>query len=155
MPEPLCLIQDLPQSVGAFNAGGKHSALRASDIKKFIETLAASKISCDAKCMEQENGSMVIRTLSVMSPRDISWRSTRSYILSDSFIVNSVNDSSAVISVSGYIRGAPFNVNSLVHIVGVGACRVASIDESASPHGNKRHVSESASQEKLIADPSR
>jgi hypothetical protein len=58
--------------------------------------------------------------------------------------------------VSGYVRGVPLNVNSLVHLTGIGTYRLRRIEHAQDPHPRKiaRGGAAEASNILAVADPS-
>ena len=86
---------------------------------------------------------MLIRTLRSMSPKPVSWRAQRSYLLADALSVNiqeqeqdgaaAVADKTYRVQVGGYLRGRPMQVNSLMHLVGVGAGRIVKVWKGQPP----------------------
>ena len=90
----------------------------------------------------------MLRALSDLTVKDISWRSMRSYVPVDSLNVTEnpckdQSDSDIVredqggercgLTLTGYVRGKSLPVNSLMHIVGVGTCRVVQISSKSTP----------------------
>jgi hypothetical protein len=107
--------------------------------------------------------SMLIRTLRNMRGKPVSWRAQRSYLLADKSTVRVTpqeQDSGSGsgsgpryrVELGGYLRGRPMQVHSLVHLVGVGAGRVARVWQGAPPHARNaasEHMGE------IVADKSR
>ncbi len=131
-PEVLFCVLGLDGSVSKTNLSLKKAA------QQYIEHHA---VFPGAKIVEgfSNNGQsspQLVRTLCNLTPKSISWRATRSYVVSDKVFVEpqevngefSSSDSSAKfrVQVSGYLRGMPMSVNSLMHVVGVGTGRLVS-----------------------------
>jgi hypothetical protein len=120
----------------------------SSDFKRVLQHVMEQRISATIKCVDDANISLLVRTLSVLAPRDMTWKSTRSFLLSDQNEVLASGPASPAglcrVRVSGYIRGAPLNVNSLVHIVGVGTCRIETVDTAVQPYDSSRSSNQKA-----------
>ena len=144
LPSSVCCMQGLMQDYDYSEGFGGASASNVMESKRLMETLIESRIGSDIKVIQEENSAILIRTLSVCIPRDISWRMNRSYLMSESVeVLSDANptDGTCSISVTGYLRGAPLYLHSLMHIVGVGACRLASVSSELSPFERaKKHA---------------
>jgi len=89
--------------------------------------------------------SSFLRTLCQMPLRSLVWRDLRSYMLASDlsllqkkdFIDQQVdvnnNEEEPVLAVSGYLRGAPLNVDQLIHVPGIGARRIFKILSTSDP----------------------
>jgi pre-rRNA-processing protein TSR1 len=64
-----------------------------------------------------EDAGQFIRFLSVTSPRDISWKQNRPGFLVQNYVID---DAAKRVTVQGYVRNAPLNVNQIVSIPNVG-----------------------------------
>lgn len=81
-------------------------------------------------------GNMLIRTLRNIAPKPVVWRAQRSYLLADAASVQvqqSEGEETCRVRVTGYLRGRPLPVHSLMHLVGVGAGRVVSVTQAGTP----------------------
>jgi hypothetical protein len=130
-PEVLFCVLGLDGSVSKTNLSLKKAA------QQYIEQYA---VFPGAKIVEgfSSNGQsspQLVRTLCNLTPKSISWRATRSYVVSDSVFVepqetSELSSSEASVKfrvqVSGYLRGMPMSVHSLMHVVGVGTGRLVS-----------------------------
>ena len=86
----------------------------------------------DAKLLDNLRPQQSARTLWEIRPSvGPSWRSCRSHLLSLS-VVPSVQDDEvgSGVLLEGFLKGRPLNVNSLVHVLGVGVARIKSIAAS-------------------------
>ena len=154
LPESICCVQGLMDGFDYTSGlGGSSSVSKHNDMKKIVNSVVQSRVGLEVKCIQEENCALLIRSISVCIPHDISWKKHRSYILSDKTIILPSDNSSDLpasmsVKVSGYLRGAPMNVNSLMHIVGVGSCRIVSVSNNVSPyeagrkHGLVTHTAE-------------
>jgi len=89
--------------------------------------------SSDLKVMDTTETIQLARHLCNMAFRDVQWRSIRSYMATDSFEMAAFDDGSSGkchLRVSGYLRGMPMSVDSLMHIVGVGTGKILSLEFS-------------------------
>lgn len=82
------------------------------------------------------------RSLIERQTKPMSWRANRSYFVTDAVAVTSQPDcqsstgaTDAVVSmrITGFIRGKPLPLNSLMHVAGVGASRLVSVRPTSSP----------------------
>lgn len=139
--------------------GGSGSVARQSDLKQAVQAAVAARIGPDVKCIQEENNAVLIRNISVCVPRDISWRMSRSYLISEEVQVAASADPSqgtCAVRVSGYLRGTPMRLHSLMYIGGVGACRVVSVEAATSPYDAARKSASAAVEvEKVVADPAK
>jgi hypothetical protein len=74
----------------------------------------------------------LLRGLFMATPRDLSWRSLRSYLLADSLTIlpnenNQLPQDQCSVKVTGYLRGCPLLLHSLMQLKGVGAGRIVSL----------------------------
>lgn len=142
MPEAVCCMQGLMEGFDySSGMGGSGSVGRHADMKHTLQAAAESAIAGDVKCIQEENGAIIIRTISVCIPRDISWRASRSYLVSDSVEISPPTDPTQptrTIKVTGYLRGTPMRLHSLMYVAGVGACRVVSVQGAVSPFDSGR-----------------
>lgn len=130
-PDLLCCVQ------GFENFSGKALIER----RKMIGRVCDAEVAASVKVLEFSSPndmsdscrnvsvSNICRQLCSISPKDIGWRSIRSYMLSQSceLVPPAVSDDVKpveTVRVGGYLRGRPMPINSLVHIVGVGTGRV-------------------------------
>ena len=157
MPEAICCMQGLMQGFDYTSGmGGSGSVARQSDLKQAVQAAVAARVGPDVKCIQEENNAILIRNISVCVPRDISWRMSRSYLISEEVQVappaNPAQETRAV-KVSGYLRGTPMRLHSLMYLGGVGACRVVSVETAVSPYDAARKNGPAAVQaEKVVAD---
>ena len=146
-PDLLCCVQGLEE----FN--GKALIDRRKTVGRICETEVMSSVkvlefsSRKDKMSEARNYSVsnICRQICSISPKDIGWRSIRTYLLSQTCDLepkeaDSIDEEkvTGTIRVGGYLRGRPLPINSLVHIVGVGTGRVKEIIvNSAHTHGKE------------------
>ena len=95
----------------------------------------------------------LVRHISSLTPKEMTWRSIRSYVfatsceevsLSSTAVADTTKAScdagDTVVRIGGYLRGRPLPVNSLVHIVGVGTGRIAQVVVGTG-HSSRHHGS--------------
>jgi hypothetical protein len=80
---------------------------------------------------------MILRHLSSVTIKDISWRSNRTYLLADRVEVMNEpkfkedksipSSSSETVRIGGFIRGSPLFIHTLGHIPGGGTCRLKKV----------------------------
>lgn len=138
MPEAIVCIQGLMQGFDySSGMGGGGSVSRQADLKRDVQVAVEAVLGSAVKCIQEENSAILIRSISVCIPRDISWRTSRSYVLSDNVEMLAPADPTQLtrsIKVSGYLRGSPMHLHSLMYVAGVGACRVVSVETATSPY---------------------
>lgn len=85
----------------------------------------------------EQDATLLLRHLSAQKQRRLGFRSRRSHLLAQraTYISNTSQDGTGLgtLSVSGYIRGCPLQVNRLVHITGHGDFQLSQIDAPADP----------------------
>jgi pre-rRNA-processing protein TSR1 len=124
-PEALCCVQGMD----AFQ--GKALNERRKFVTRVLEAEvltggSAARVFEFSGSGKQDSVSQLARQLCSLSPKDVMWRSIRSYLLSTSCDAVATS-SSSVVRVGGYLRGRPLPLNSLVHVAGVGTGRVAQV----------------------------
>jgi pre-rRNA-processing protein TSR1 len=138
--------QGCPEVVACVQGMESFTGKALIDRRKLIHRTLESSISSDVKIVETA-ATQLCRQLFSASLRDIGWRSIRTYLVADSVAVSSVqavdtsNGPVSRLRIGGYLRGRPLQVNSLVHITGLGTGRIASIvcDPSAQPGNTGRN----------------
>ncbi|XP_019400886.1 PREDICTED: pre-rRNA-processing protein TSR1 homolog, partial [Crocodylus porosus] len=83
---------------------------------------------------EQES-LLLLRHLAAQKQRHLAFRDRRAYLLAHAaeFVTSQESDLVGTLKVSGFIRGQPLNVNSLVHIVGHGDFQMSQVDAPPDP----------------------
>ncbi|XP_019366530.1 PREDICTED: pre-rRNA-processing protein TSR1 homolog [Gavialis gangeticus] len=83
---------------------------------------------------EQES-LLLLRHLAAQKQRHLAFRDRRAYLLAHAaeFVPSQESDLVGTLKVSGFIRGQPLNVNSLVHIVGHGDFQMSQVDAPPDP----------------------
>jgi hypothetical protein len=105
-----------------------------TDLKMFDHHCPASLVPFHAHCPSPataEANDDLLRSLFTLTPKDLSWRSIRSHLLVDSLTIlprdEDATDDHCSVRVSGYLRGCPLLLHSLVQLKGVGAGRIVSV----------------------------
>ena len=129
-PEAICCLQGLDSLTGKAAIEAKHSAHRE----------LGSAIGPDIKIIDSKSPDLLTRQLSNTTARVIAWKSSRTFMLGDNVQVQEStaspgDDGTRTFSaqIGGFLRGKPLLVNSLVHIVGVGTCRVNRVISANDP----------------------
>ena len=98
----------------------------------FVPGSSSSKVTFSATSPASE----MTRAIVACTVKDISWRSTRSTVLGDSLelldCLPEAPDSNRI-RVTGYLRGAPLYMHSLIHILGVNTCTLESVEVGNDP----------------------
>lgn len=115
----------------------------------------------------------LLRSLFTLTPKELSWRSLRSHLLVDSLTILPRDDEAPAedhcsVRVTGYLRGCPLLLHSLVQLKGVGAGQIVSVtthecgpieraDRLEKQRGRGKQVSEHLSERSEVfhSDPSR
>ena len=155
MPTAICHLQGLESYEGK----------GYSDRKKLVEKAYQAVLAVDLKITETSNAPYLQRMLCDTTPREVLWRSVRSYVVVDTLrfddkvpgciATDAVSAAAGVpVIVSGYLRGIPLALNSLVQIVGVGPCKVERIEQGVSPFdaGDHRAAAAASSASAARAD---
>ncbi len=102
-------------------------------LKKAVQlSLEQQSTLPDLKVVDAADAAQLARSLCSLTPKPVSWRSSRSYVVADSVVVQHQSSEGVPagdqglcsVQVSGYLRGAPMSVHSLMHILGVGTGKV-------------------------------
>ena len=139
------------------------SALAAALASNNVDKCLSKK---DDSSFSSTPASEMTRAIVASTVKEVSWRSIRSTVVGDSLeVLDCLPDApeSNRIRVTGYLRGAPLYVHSLMHIMGVGTSRLESVEVGHDPltsasrelksHG-ARNISDDASYT-CVADPSK
>jgi hypothetical protein len=119
-----------------------------TEYRNIIHTYLNNTISNHIKIIDYDNINQhdkiiqsLIRMFSESSINDISWRSIRSYFIPENIqIINSnindstMNNNNTTIQITGYIRGSPLYINSLMHIANIGVCQLQRVDKLNDPY---------------------
>jgi hypothetical protein len=80
---------------------------------------------------------MLARILRNLTPKPVTWRAQRSYLLADADSVSIEAQEGAAgvcrVKLCGYLRGKPMQAHSLMHLVGAGAGRVVRVSQALPP----------------------
>lgn len=143
-PDLMCCMQGYESFTGKALIDRKKTVIRIceTEVTSYIKVLEFSNNGQMFDDSRNASVSHICRQLCSMSPKDIGWRSIRSYMLSQTceilpkaMISDEEGKLNETIRVTGYLRGRPLPVNSLIHIVGVGTGRIKEITVG----GNKAH----------------
>lgn len=130
-PDSICVIHGIDPIASTVP---QRMEIRKNAQRRLQQAIGTSEV----KIMDTTETVQLARYLCNMSFRDLQWRSIRSYTTTDNFeiVQNRSNEDSKSIGkcqlkVSGYLRGRPMSVDSLMHIVGVGTGKILSIEISS------------------------
>ena len=136
-PDILCCIQGLDQFQGKALLVRRNTVGRVceTEVMSSVKVLEYSNSSYKMSDARNPSASNICRQICSISPRDIGWRSIRTYLLSQTCELLPKEDSleeehsseKGTLRLGGYLRGRPLPINSLVHIVGVGTGRIKEI----------------------------
>jgi pre-rRNA-processing protein TSR1 len=137
----------MPTVVGVILGLEKLPPQRVSEARRYANRLFTTEFGSEIKVVEVEcpfsskNSANVkssslhlVRAVTSILPKQVTWRSNRSFILADSMSFqsqdNGVNDS-GTLTLRGYVRGRPFNVHQLLCLPGSGVYSIESVEFSA------------------------
>lgn len=139
----------LAMDVGDAHASKKKGASSAHATRKAVhQYIVDTAMLPDARILDLDSSrsnNMLARTLRSMNPKPVTWRSQRSYLLADAASVRvepmqgqqqpavGSQEPKYRVQLSGYLRGRPMQVNSLMHLVGVGAGRIVKVWQGQPP----------------------
>ncbi|XP_077541698.1 tsr1 ribosome assembly factor isoform X2 [Haemaphysalis longicornis] len=128
LPSPIHVVQGLdalPQK-------------QRADVKKQVSKTLESRFPGEKLRVvdKKEDGLLLLRQIADQKRRPINYRDSRPHLLAESieFCPNEDQNLVGTLKVSGYIRGKPLSVNSLVHIPGHGDFQMSQIDAPDDPH---------------------
>jgi pre-rRNA-processing protein TSR1 len=162
IPDCVCCIQNIE----LINQDRKFLSETKNQIAKTIRSILPSSTRTVYIGHNQEVGSLgndIGRLLSCITPKDLSWRSIRPYMLPDSFEILQQSGQTTAgtidLKVCGYLRGVPLSANSLMHIPGGGTGRLESVTPATSPfHANREDKTtlpvQNMKVDKIVADSS-
>ena len=145
-PDILCCVQGLDQFTGKALIDRRKTVGRICDTEIMSAVKVVEYSNDNGKMIDARNPSVasICRQLCSISPRDIGWRSIRTYLLSQTCEIipneniteeENIEETVQTVRVGGYLRGRPLPINSLVHIVGVGTGRIKEIVLGGTGHG--------------------
>ena len=127
-PTVVCCLQDIRAHM---SASAVETGLPFREIQKYLE----SAVSADMRVVNGADTDQLIRLISTTVPRDVSWRSIRSYMLPDSVeIAPDIAATDVVaaplfsVKIRGYLRGNPLHIHSLGHFPYVGVGKIERIE---------------------------
>ncbi|KAL5463486.1 hypothetical protein EMCRGX_G032382 [Ephydatia muelleri] len=123
LPATMHVVQGLPVHTSR-KGGGMHLWYKAVEKRLHNQKLHRLETVQDA--------TNVLRQLSSQKRKAVLCRDNRPHLLVDRLEFS--GQEQGVLKVSGYMRGKPLSVNSLVHIPGVGNCQMSQIDAPKDPY---------------------
>jgi len=133
-PDILCCIQGLDEFSGKalFDRRKTIGRIFETEVFSSVKVLECSVGNNDKMNELSRNSSVsnICRQICAISPKDIGWRSIRTYLLGQTYEMvedEDMNKETETVRLGGYLRGRPLPLNSLVHIVGVGTGRIKSV----------------------------
>eukprot|EP01111_Echinosteliopsis_oligospora_P018154 TRINITY_DN816_c1_g1_i1.p1 TRINITY_DN816_c1_g1~~TRINITY_DN816_c1_g1_i1.p1 ORF type:complete len:765 (+),score=274.53 TRINITY_DN816_c1_g1_i1:185-2479(+) len=98
-----------------------------------------------------EDAAQVVRFLDAVTLKAPHWREKRPYLLVDNVTADNDTGDLTTVKIYGYLRGADFSANQLVHLPGFGDFQLSQILGPADPNPTKQH-SKFASMEGMNSD---
>ena len=126
----VCCVQGLSTAVIKSKGTSINSCIK--DLEKYLLTV----FSTDIRVLDAENPPAVVRHLSTMPTKEISWRNYRSYLQADTVeMLPSTGDdadkggnNTCTVRLSGYLRGSPLYLHSLGHVPGVSTGSISHVE---------------------------
>ena len=151
LPETLCYAQGLQHLSGK----------TLIDMRKLVHRHFESSVGTNVRFAEDTDSSMLCRHLSAISPKNLTWRSMRSYLRCESVeIVDDVHqlnhEGTCSLKIRGYLRGQPLSVQSLVHVTDVGTFPISKISSALGPFDTKpssKHKAVGFSSQTVVSVP--
>ncbi len=132
-PEVLCCVQNLELFSGK----------PLLDTKKSITRQLNECFWDDVRIGEQQKPDLFSRALCNLPLKSIAWRTSRSYLLSDSVKCSAngggEDGNGPSVTIAGYLRGCSLALNSLVHIPGCGTGRIVRVRSGRSQFVDTKH----------------
>lgn len=147
-----CVDSADPSSALAMDVGDAHGKKKGVSsvhaVRKAVhQYIVDTAMLPDARILDLDSSrsnNMLARTLRSMNPKPVTWRSQRSYLVADAasvrvepmqqqHAVGSSQEAKYRVQLSGYLRGRPMQVHSLMHLVGVGAGRIVKVWQGQPP----------------------
>lgn len=138
--------ESMDEGISSSNTNSKKKGAAAYASRKAVhQYIEEHALLPEARIVDLDlarSNNMLARTLRSMNPKPISWRAQRSYLVADAASVQvqeqpqqqqSEGEPKCRVQLSGYLRGRPMNVNSLMHLVGVGAGRIVKVTKGRAP----------------------
>jgi hypothetical protein len=121
---------------------GECDPLSRQNLKKLTEKAISAQGGIPTyRLLDPSSPALVCRTLCELKLNALNWRASRSYMLTESVIISEekkeenslleIASGNCSILVSGFIRGKPLSVNSLIHVLGVGVGKVVEISSAS------------------------
>ncbi len=142
--DTLCCIraQGTPAIVGVHSGLGKIAPKQRSAAKKMSSRFFAAELGEDNFKLVDFDGdvcevgakispsavSQLCRTIAECPGKELTFRKCRSYVVADEARLDGSD-----LHVTGYVRGSPLWVNSLIHVTGVGTYRLRRIEDAVDP----------------------
>ena len=126
-----------------FTQGLQHLSGKALiDMRKLAHRYFESSVGTNVRFAEDSDSTMLCRHMSAVSPKNLNWRSTRSYMRCESVEltddVHQLNEEGQCsLRLAGYLRGQPLSVQSLIHITDVGTFPISKISSALGPFETK------------------
>lgn len=121
-PEVLCCAQNFDLLTGK----------TLLDTRKALTKQLDDCIGPDVRVGESHKADLFCRLLCTVTPRTVTWRATRSYLLGDTVEVSQTgggdNGEEPCVTISGYMRGRSMALNSLMHLPGLGTGRINRVE---------------------------
>ncbi|CAE8636570.1 unnamed protein product [Polarella glacialis] len=127
--------QGLPIVFGAVHGSDEAMASGKKHLQaqKFVTRYFSTELGAETKLYQAQSDEelkVLLRGLASSTPKDLSWRAERGYMLAQEAEYSSAD---GVLSLRGYARGPGFNCQSLVHLTGHGDFVVESVSTLPDP----------------------
>ncbi|XP_015110274.1 pre-rRNA-processing protein TSR1 homolog [Diachasma alloeum] len=131
-----CLAQGLPTTIIAITDLESIPIKKRQDVKQTTQEvlskwLPEDKIHPLDKPVDALN---LLRKTGAQKQRAVTYRNRRPHLIAEKLKFSSSDEKTGTLEISGYLRGRPLSVNSLIHIPGFGDFQMSQIDASDDPY---------------------
>ncbi|CAL1271217.1 unnamed protein product [Larinioides sclopetarius] len=165
----LIMAHALPTTIHVAEGLSKMNPKKKAEYRKHVQKSLESRFP-DIKLHQADTSQelqLLLRQIGSQKQRPIGFRDNRPHLLVENMVfeLKDSDSNNGTLKVSGYIRGQPLNVNSLVHLPGWGTFQMSQIDYIHDPHSSEKfnmvlQTSETANpddqeslQSEMIPDP--
>ncbi|XP_063973599.1 pre-rRNA-processing protein TSR1 homolog [Diachasmimorpha longicaudata] len=156
-----CLAQGLPTTIVAITDLESIPIKKRQDVKQRAQEIISKWLPDDKvhpldKPVDALN---LLRKAGAQKQRTVTYRNRRPHLIAEKVKFSSSGEDTGTLEISGYLRGRPLSVNSLIHIPGFGDFQMSQIDASDDPYAlekSRKHEGDAKMAETRVlevADP--
>ncbi|KAK0086595.1 hypothetical protein PV325_002904 [Microctonus aethiopoides] len=131
-----CISQGLPSTVVALTNLKSVNIKKHHELKQVSQSLI-NKWLPEEKILPLNNAAdalNLLRKVGSQKQRKVAFRDKRPYLLAEDVEFSSGENQIGTLKISGYLRGVPLSVNSIIHMPGFGDFQLSQIDASNDPY---------------------